>query len=127
MFTRSRLGAIALGLGLAACGGAGTSEGDLRQTTIAPDFQFAASRPLALAVSADDRLFGDVADAQLIVRKASGAAVFRGAIRRGATVRTKVMAPLGDQTLEVTVAGRGGEASKRLSVGADGQVAGRIE
>ena len=121
------LGAAALGGCLAACGAQdGGGGGDLRQAAIPADFTFQSTRSVALVVSADDRLFGDVADAQLVVSKASGAAVFRGAIRKGESAQVRVLAPLAEQQLKVTVSGRGGESSSVVAVGDNGKVEGRV-
>ncbi len=110
------------------CGGNETTSGrDLRQTTIPKDFMFQTTKGLSVKVSASDALFGDLADAQLVVAKPNGSTIFRGSIEKGQTVDVKVLAPAATQELKVTVSGRGGEAQKTFAVGNDGAVQGVVQ
>jgi hypothetical protein len=120
---------IAAAFALSACGqGAGSgSNQDLRQTSIPKDFTFQATRSVALTVTADDKYFGDLSDALLVVARPNGSAMYRGAIRKGEQVNVQVLAPSADGEVELTVAGRGGEGKRRLTLDGNGRGEGRID
>jgi hypothetical protein len=121
-----------IALVLAVTGAGACSKGDggdgsnLRSAEIPRGFDFATSRPVALEVRAAPHLFGPAEQAQIEVRRADGAAIFRGAIRRGETAELRVRAPTADRRLSVVVTGLGGQGSAPLSVDASGRAEGEV-
>jgi hypothetical protein len=110
--------------GAAACGQGG---GGLRSTEVPSGFDFATAKPVALKVRAAEHLFGPADQAQLEVRRGDGAAIFRGAIRRGETADVRVRAPSADRRLSVVVTGLGGQGSAPLAVDANGRAQGEVQ
>jgi len=98
------------GLALAGLVGCAEAPGEappatsLRDVTIPADFTFQTSRTQRLQLTPDSSAFEATAkDAPVIVRRPDGAVLYRGAVRKGATLDVEVSVPTAVNSVDVAI------------------------
>lgn len=76
----------------------------LREVTIPQDFTFQTSRTQRLQLTPGDSAFeASAKDAPVVVSRPDGAVLYRGAVRKGATLDVEVSVPTSVDTVDVAI------------------------
>lgn len=116
---RFALGALAVSTATA-CGvpPAPVAPTTLRDAKVPRTFSLSTSRNVAVGLTADDAVFGELRDATVVLSRPNGAALFRGVMKKGAGL--EVVLPMAADIDSVDVRVGGGDDARRFNFPVDG-------